>query len=57
MAGEESRSTVGQAVDTMARMTRTDLPAAWDERTTAVTFLLYEGMAGSESCDRADAFQ
>jgi uncharacterized damage-inducible protein DinB len=32
---------VGQASDTMAVMTRTDLPAAWDERTIVVTFLDY----------------
>ena len=36
MAVEYSGSTVGQAAETMAHMTRTDLPAAWDERTTGL---------------------
>jgi hypothetical protein len=41
MAVGQSGSTVGQAAETMAYMTRTDLPAVWDERTMLVTFLDY----------------
>jgi len=43
-------STVGRAADTMAHMTRTDLPAAWDERTMVVTFLDYARATVQAKC-------
>jgi len=46
----QTGSTGGVALDTMASMTRTDLPETWDERTILITFLDYARATVQAKC-------